>query len=477
MSDTPRIDNSIEGLITRTQQVSIADNRLVLTPNLSPSFAVNLMLIGKVISQRSFPSNVILDIVSRAWNPSRSIQVSKVDKNIFTFTFDQEVDLRNAFNRRPWTIRGAHLVLKTWEPNLSWQEVDFTTSTFWVQVHGLPPIWQNKENIESIGAAAGKVLEMDFNGEPRIQWQRFVRVRVEVDLSSPFCPGIFLPRNGLHDIWIPLKYERLPALCFTCGSIGHDESVCELPKKFLRNEFGALFPAFGSWLRTESNEVPPGVYEVPIDTPSVPTSPANLVAEPAPSTIANADGLLPLNTHVTPSVDTVSATTGQGTTFDDIPLREVASFARLLENSLHGKCSAPDGVLPALESKDAGSSCNNSPNDVVSSIHSASCLDTLASPKPSQQSQAQSHSTSPSPNSQQSQAQSHIISPSPHTNSLINSPASNPTRPINIIDDHHSQSSEQKRKPHPNSPVLNQKKIRTISPQLKEHISTLKQLP
>ena len=90
------------------------------------------------------------------------------------FIFEHEADLVLAFNRRPWTLRGAHLNLKMWNPDLSWKEIDFSLSAFWVQVHGLPPSWFNKEYVELIGGKVGSVLEVDIIAEPKILWRRFV---------------------------------------------------------------------------------------------------------------------------------------------------------------------------------------------------------------------------------------------------------------------------------------------------------------
>lgn len=80
-----------------------------------------------------------------------------MEKNIFVFTFEHETDLNLTFNRRSWSIRGVDLVLKTWKPYLTWKEVDFSSSTFWVQVHKLPLFWQNKEYLDRIGKEAGIV--------------------------------------------------------------------------------------------------------------------------------------------------------------------------------------------------------------------------------------------------------------------------------------------------------------------------------
>ena len=70
-----------------------------------------------------------------------------VDKNVFMLTFKHEADVRKAWNRRPWCIRGEHLILKKINANLSLNEVDFKTTKFWVQVHGLPLNTQNEKKI------------------------------------------------------------------------------------------------------------------------------------------------------------------------------------------------------------------------------------------------------------------------------------------------------------------------------------------
>ena len=161
---------SVEDITYRTQRVSCANNCVSLQISQPIHNHPNLLLIGKLISHRNFHAPIILDIVTKAWNPSQRIQVRKVEKNLFVFTFEYIANRDLDFSRRPWTIRGAHLILKIWNPNLSFSEIDFSRSPFWIQVHGLPPAWFNKENIEVIGSKAGVVLEVDLFDEPRFHW-------------------------------------------------------------------------------------------------------------------------------------------------------------------------------------------------------------------------------------------------------------------------------------------------------------------
>uniref|UniRef100_A0A2N9HH03 Reverse transcriptase domain-containing protein n=1 Tax=Fagus sylvatica TaxID=28930 RepID=A0A2N9HH03_FAGSY len=122
----------------------------------------------------------------------------------------------------PWTLRGAHLILKFWEPNLNWNEIDFSKSTFWIQVHGLPSLWQNKPNLTRIGNKVGTVIEVDLIGEPPPRW-----------FPIRTCPG------------------------------GDRYLSSSKPRKLITNSFGHKIPAFGPWMRSENEYLPPEIYAKP----------------------------------------------------------------------------------------------------------------------------------------------------------------------------------------------------------------------
>ena len=81
------------------------------------------------------------------------------------FTFQHKVDMNRAYQKRSWLIRGGCLILKKWLLNLTWQEIDFSTSLFWAQIHNLLLLWRTKEHILKIGSKIGEVTEVDFMGD------------------------------------------------------------------------------------------------------------------------------------------------------------------------------------------------------------------------------------------------------------------------------------------------------------------------
>ncbi|KAK7836906.1 hypothetical protein CFP56_021887 [Quercus suber] len=203
------------------------------------------------------------------------------------FSFIHEADLHKVYNKRPWSIRGGHLILKHWSSDLTWQEVDFSSSAFWIQIHGLPNLWRTEENIKKIGSKAGPVIDVDLTGDPGGVWRKFIRVRVEVNIANPLLPGIFLPRPNKSDLWIGLKYEKIADICYRCGVIGHVQDSCTAESFQLCNSSGKCFNAAGPWLRAECDGTPPGAFQennhTPVTTKSPGTQPISVVTEITPA--------------------------------------------------------------------------------------------------------------------------------------------------------------------------------------------------
>ena len=246
----------VSDLVTKTEKCSCQDIRIELPPNQDNNLPPDNILLAKIISSKNINYNMVKDITVKAWKPVFPMEIKRLSKEVFMFSFDHEVDLHKVFTRRPWSIRGGHMVLKRWSPDLTWQEVDFSTSSIWVQVHVLPTLWRTEENLRKIGSGVGAVLEVKLIGEPGGMWRKFIRLRVEMDISNPLIPGVFLPRPGKNELWIGLKYEKIADICYCCGIIGHDQKNCLAEVFKLRNPSRKSFKAAGPWLKAENDEVP-----------------------------------------------------------------------------------------------------------------------------------------------------------------------------------------------------------------------------
>ncbi|KAL0005207.1 hypothetical protein SO802_012768 [Lithocarpus litseifolius] len=273
----------VSDLVDRTKSFSCQDIRLELPPIQDISTSTNHLLLAKLISSKPIALSAIKDITFKAWKPTFPMELKRLDTNTFLFSFQHEVDLFKVFHKRPWSIRRGHLILKSWSPELDWKEVDFSTSSFWVQVHRLPSLWLSEANLRRIGSMIGSVTEVDFTGDGGGAWKKFIRIRVDISIDSPFLPGFFLPRTNNEDLWVSLHYEKLSEICFRCGVIGHSEKSCKRELFQLRNLAGIKFNAAGPWLRAESDEIPLALLQLhPMSQSPTPDSVVEQVSPPSP---------------------------------------------------------------------------------------------------------------------------------------------------------------------------------------------------
>ncbi|CAI0397573.1 unnamed protein product [Linum tenue] len=92
----------------------------------------------------------------------------------------------------------------------------------WVQLPALKVHFYHKEVLHMLGNLIGRTIKLDYHTLTQ-QRAKFARLAVEVDLSKPLVPRIWL-----DDEWQAVEYENIPTACFECGRIGHVSAACPL---------------------------------------------------------------------------------------------------------------------------------------------------------------------------------------------------------------------------------------------------------
>ena len=104
----------------------------------------------------------------------------------------------------------------------------------------------------------GKVMEVDV-ADTGVQWGRYLRVRVEVDVTRKLIRGRKINLEGEEARWVHFKYECLPNFCYRCGLLEHDLKEClESAGSDKVEERGDL--QYGAWLRGEPARRSGGEY-------------------------------------------------------------------------------------------------------------------------------------------------------------------------------------------------------------------------
>ena len=134
--------------------------------------------------------------------------------------------------------------MQRYDKDVPIEDLKFSSTAFWVQVHDIPVRFMNSKVAEGICSTVGTVIrksEMEMNGGS------FMRVRVSVDVTHPLSRGRMVSVGQGKEKWVSFKYERLPNICYWCGCLNHDDRDC---KVWLDSE-GSLKveeQQFGPWL-------------------------------------------------------------------------------------------------------------------------------------------------------------------------------------------------------------------------------------
>ncbi|KAH7511064.1 hypothetical protein FEM48_ZijujUnG0051700 [Ziziphus jujuba var. spinosa] len=207
-------------------------------------------LVGKVFSDKLLRKNLVQSIIRRAWFTNDDVQVESLHPNIFLFCFKSIAERNRIWRKRPWSINGAHLALREWKPEQSFEDLGFNISTFWVQIHGLPLQFMTSSNASTIGGLFKNLIHCESTSRTNLVGLKYMRIQVDVDISKPLLTGFF-HKLGNRGSWVQFSYERLAEFCYSCGKIGHCKQACTTVPNTASIQDG---DRYGPWIRAEADD-------------------------------------------------------------------------------------------------------------------------------------------------------------------------------------------------------------------------------
>lgn len=234
----------------RVQELQEALSAINLQPSSdSNGFEGDRLLLGTILTTRVYRRFTLSEIITKAWGPR--IKIENLGQNFFKFVFSAKAERDRVFRGRPWNINGAHLILKEWPETMAINKVPFDTTTFTIQIHGLPPMFLHAGSAKLIGNRVGKVYEDSINRKA-VVGHRFLRFKLDIEVRKPIPAGYFLSSHSDNENWIQFKYERLGDFCYKCGFLDHVTGRCDFEKPaFITSADGASARLYGPWLRAE----------------------------------------------------------------------------------------------------------------------------------------------------------------------------------------------------------------------------------
>ncbi|TXG48193.1 hypothetical protein EZV62_027487 [Acer yangbiense] len=208
---------------------------------------VDRCLVGKVLTGKKVNREAFKGLIEQIWNQFGQVEVELVGENTFMFHFTNKEYRNKVWNRGPWLFGKSLIVLEKPKGPGDITKLKFNQADFWVQIHDIPIMCMNQRTTKWLAEYIGEVVEIPT--ESRECWGKYVRVKVQVDITKPLKRWLRIKLGKYEEItMVALKYERLPDFCFACGRIGHSVREC-LDEDAKRAALDGQQTKFGSWMR------------------------------------------------------------------------------------------------------------------------------------------------------------------------------------------------------------------------------------
>ena len=104
----------------------------------------------------------------------------------------------------PWHFDRALIVLKELNGIKNMRKEKFTHVAFWVQIHNIPIMGMERENIQKLGGLIGEVMEVKTDDDDGECIGPYARVRILINITKPLEKMVFLEPK----ILVPWHFDR-----------------------------------------------------------------------------------------------------------------------------------------------------------------------------------------------------------------------------------------------------------------------------
>lgn len=210
----------------------------------------DFLLAAKFHTRRALNMEAIAKTFKLLWRTKKGFEIRDMGNHMMLFVFSDAADIDRVLQGEPWTFDKHLVALKKMEKSNAIKELDFSKTSFWVQVHNLPLRSSSLAIAKEIVSIVGQV-DMKASEEGDLNSFNFLRLRVAVDTTKPLCRGRKITMAEGKEGWVSFKFERLPIICYWCGMLTHSDRECPVKDKS-RGALKAEDQQFGSWLRAST---------------------------------------------------------------------------------------------------------------------------------------------------------------------------------------------------------------------------------
>jgi hypothetical protein len=115
----------------------------------------------ELMTMKPFHSDVFKSSIRNLWFSTGDLIIRDIDDNLFMAVFNTRDDMERIFVQSPWTFDKKLVQIMRFHGDVQPSDVKFTHAAFWVRVINLPIKSMTREVGEKIGAAMGRLIEVD----------------------------------------------------------------------------------------------------------------------------------------------------------------------------------------------------------------------------------------------------------------------------------------------------------------------------
>ena len=164
----------------------------------------SLMLVGKIVSERTVNLDALRRTMNQIWALNRSMIIRSIGVNMFVFQFFHWKDKEKILAGRPWCFDQKLLLLEEVRGNEQPSQVVIDSSPFWVRIYNMPFNCRSKTEVSAIASSLGPVLDIDIDD---LGLEKFCRVKVLLNVYKPLRRKQKIRRKDGEVSSIEYKYE------------------------------------------------------------------------------------------------------------------------------------------------------------------------------------------------------------------------------------------------------------------------------
>lgn len=212
-------------------------------------------MVTRVFVRKGCSTSFLKKIFSRMWKFRNPWQVGYLDSDstsfYFGFSFASHTDMDWVMSRMPWCFTGGFLLGAQWPAATGdWKETNLNYLPLTIIISHIPLKLFTENNLKSWIHLVDPNADFRWKGTNLDMMKASTRTRVNLPIDKRPTAGFFVPFEGRNH-WIQIKFDRLPIICYKCGSWGHDKQECTGKLVAIRDENGELIQLYGPWLHSD----------------------------------------------------------------------------------------------------------------------------------------------------------------------------------------------------------------------------------